>query len=137
MTEQQERAAFEAWLQKCHPGAVGAELIGKEENSPDTYVFSGVNKQWAAWQARAAQAATPAPAPAGWKLVPVEPTPEMLRAAAAEWLKHGEHGAKFPLAQGFESLGICPSQRIEYSRATHVYRAMLAAAYAMTEGGNG
>lgn len=60
---QDERAAFEAWLQKCHPGAVGAELIGKEENASDSYTYFGVNKQWRAWQARAALAATPAPAP--------------------------------------------------------------------------
>ena len=69
-----------------------------------------------------ALAATPAQAQ---QAEPV--TVEMLRAGAAEWVKHGEDAGRYPLAQGFDSPGCCPSQRIEYSRATHVYRAMRAA----------
>jgi hypothetical protein len=57
MNENQEREAFEVWVQASHSGEVGKELIGKEENSPRIYVFSGVNQQWRAWQARAALAA--------------------------------------------------------------------------------
>lgn len=72
--EAQERAAFEAWC-RTRPG------------HPFAGAFTTLMR--AAWNARAAlaqQAATPAPA--GWKLVPIEPTPEMI----AAW-PNGNHGA--------------------------------------------
>jgi hypothetical protein len=116
----QERAAFEAWMADNEVRMHHAHL-NHEEEMREAY-FAGMK------QARAAMAAAPVQAMPGWKLVPVEPTLEMLKAAASEWLKHGEEGARFPLAQGFESPGLCPSQRIEYSRATHVYRAAAPAA---------
>lgn len=56
---------------------------------------------------------------------PAEPTLEMLKAGAAEWLKYGEREACYPLAQGFDKL--TPEDAIRRSRLTHVYRAMLAA----------
>jgi hypothetical protein len=56
---------------------------------------------------------------------PAEPTIEMLKAGAAEWLKYGEREACYPLAQGFDKL--TPEDAIRRSRLTHVYRAMLAA----------
>ncbi len=58
--------------------------------------------------------------------VPADPTLEMLKAGAAEWLKYGEHEARYPLAQGFDKLR--PDDAIHLSRLTHVYRAMLGAA---------
>ncbi len=76
----------------------------------------------AAKSAAAAQAV-----PQGWKLVPCDPTNEMLKAAEAEWLKNGRHDAQFPLAQGFDN-GLPRCWQLELSRATHVYRAMLNAA---------
>ena len=61
-----ERSAFESWWSTPHLWSNGHK-----------------EAQWSAWQARAALAATTAAAPAGWKLVPVEPTAEMLERAGA------------------------------------------------------
>jgi hypothetical protein len=61
----QEREAFEAW----HGG-----------------IYSGLQRgiALAAWQARAALAPAPSATPAGWRLVPIEPTPEMLKSVDGE-----------------------------------------------------
>ena len=66
-----EREAFEQYMR-------GANL---NRTQFDDYVNDYVDGKWEAWQARAALAATPAAAPAGWKLVPMEPTAEMLERA--------------------------------------------------------
>ena len=71
-------------------------------------------------------ASSAAQVPEGWQLVPKRPNQDMLRAAAREWLKYGEHMAMFPLAQNFEHID--PGHQIGLSRATYVYEAMLAAA---------
>ena len=90
-----EREQFEAF-------ASGAGKWPKaiERDSKGEYRLAQTASDWRVWQARAALAASPAPA--GYKLVPVEPTPEML----AAWPAH-RHGA------GHEAA---------------IYRAMLAAA---------
>lgn len=65
---------------------------------------------------------------AGWKLVPVEPTPEMITAGKeAHW--EADDAATRDNA-GFEQFGM------RVKRAAHVYRAMLAAApeYTAQEG---
>lgn len=90
--------------------------------SDSACLLCAYRKQWGFDTAPVEQAAQAVPA------APEQVTVEMLRAGAVEWLKYGEHEAKYPLAQGFESEGKCPLQRIEHSRATHVYRAMRAVA---------
>lgn len=59
MTQDQEREAFEAWVLK--------DLLEEPVHT------SGTDKQWRAWQARAAiaQQAAPAAVPAGWRLVQI------------------------------------------------------------------
>jgi hypothetical protein len=70
-----ERQAFEAWAVKtiCHQSDLQrGELTG--------YRSQELNYLWRGWQA--ARAASPVPA--GWKLVPVEPTSDMLYAMAEQ-----------------------------------------------------
>lgn len=70
-----ERAAFEACL-KSMP-----------EWEPEFEVHRAWVEQfaWFAWQARASQSYGTSGVPEGWKLVPVEPTVEMLSAGAECW----------------------------------------------------
>jgi len=94
-----ERAAFEAWLDLDEDQM--QMLAGRNESGD--YLHATIAIQWEAWQARAravlaaqplheqlremgeAHVAQPAPVPVpvppGWKLVPVEPTVEMVGAA--------------------------------------------------------
>jgi hypothetical protein len=101
-----ERQAFEAWAVKtiCHQSDLQrGELTG--------YRSQELNYLWRGWQA--ARAASPAPA--GWKLVPVEPT-EAMRSAGIE--ANGAHLEKYSEDGIF--------------RTTRIYRAMLAASPAST-----
>jgi hypothetical protein len=67
-----EREAFEAWFKEKSPvGGINAKLAA-----------------WDAWRAALAQAQS---LPDGWKLVPVEPTEEMLNSL---WLELGDHPCK-------------------------------------------
>ena len=73
-----ERAAFEEALVKG-----GWCKKAPARNAEGAYITDVFDSAWFAWQARAAleAGAKPAPAePVGWKLVPVEPTPEMIEA---------------------------------------------------------
>ena len=63
---EQERAEFEKWW-----------------SSPHIWGRGHKEAQWASWQA--ARRAPAAPVPQGWKLVPVEPTEEMLRSMAGQF----------------------------------------------------
>lgn len=105
-----ERAEFEAWAKKrAHPFHDREPLLN--HGAIDRYS----DIAWQAWQARAALASSVAggvDVPAGYKLVPVEPTPEMLVAGAA-----------------------CRTTRDldEDDTLGPEYRAMLAAAHTMTE----
>jgi hypothetical protein len=75
-----ERQAFEAWCAQQYPNTNMARCSDGYAHTaahrvlPITY--ANVQMLWEAWQA--ARAASPVPA--GWKLVPVEPTKEMLAA---------------------------------------------------------
>lgn len=74
-----ERAAFEDWMSE---GGKFPRAI--ERAAGGGYKLMSAASYWEAWKARAALAATPAAdALAGWKLVPMEPTAEMLERAGA------------------------------------------------------
>ncbi|CAB4139132.1 Domain of unknown function DUF551 [uncultured Caudovirales phage] len=74
MDEQQERSAFERWYEgHCLPGE--ADWFRRDPDEPDEYKHGHTSEAWAGWQARAALAAN---VPAGFVLVPVEPTPGMV-----------------------------------------------------------
>lgn len=77
MTEQQEREAFEAWA------ATYSTMSLERDDCPElgTIGYKEIEQEmlWQAWEARAALATKAVPA--GWKLVPVEPTRDMIRAA--------------------------------------------------------
>lgn len=70
MSDITERAAFENWY--LTQGKYSFAPIGSRDCS----------MQWEAWAARALMAREAVEVPPGWKLVPVEPTPEMLEAVA-------------------------------------------------------
>ena len=77
-----ERAAFEAW----HNEYRTQELVRRD----DTYYNTHARCRWEGWQARAIESALQPgwrdiETPQGWKLVPVEPSVEMRR-AAAPWI---------------------------------------------------
>lgn len=76
MTEAEERAAFEARDEFKED-----ELLLQRRETGE-YQYTRIQGQWVGWMARAALS-VPA-APAGYKLVPIEPTPEMLDAAVQE-----------------------------------------------------
>lgn len=70
----QEREAFEAWFKV----AVHDRLC---RNMPDgSYNCPSANAAWQTWQAARSAAQGAVQVPAGWQLVPVEPTLEMLTA---------------------------------------------------------
>lgn len=75
-TEQMEEA-FEAWKRRpCKSGQTVPELLG-----PDLFKIAA--KGWTdGWKDALA---TQPQAPQGWKLVPIEPTNEMLMAVSGEW----------------------------------------------------
>lgn len=79
MTPEQEREAFEAW-------ALGpnAPLLPIEKYMNGEYKETATADAWETWQAARASLAQPASVPAGWKLVPVEPTLAMLDALRAD-----------------------------------------------------
>ena len=71
-----ERERFESWARQrwTHP-----EDFDQRIKAPSKYNNYEVQAAWDAWQERAAQ---PEPSvPDGWKLVPIEPTEEMVNAA--------------------------------------------------------
>lgn len=71
-----ERERFESWARQRW---VHHEDFDQRIKAPSKYNNYEVQAAWEAWQERAAQ---PAPSvPEGWKLVPIEPTPGMMRAA--------------------------------------------------------
>lgn len=94
MDAERERAEFEAWMRREHPG-----VPVRVQNLIGTYSVSSVDAAWDGWLARAAAAPVAVQAgekqgdlsrssgldpsgalvPEGWQLVPIEPTPEMLR----------------------------------------------------------
>lgn len=59
--------------------AIETALLSKLRAEGDGYGEENVylNARWRGWQARAALASAPVAVPDGWKLVPIEPTPEM------------------------------------------------------------
>lgn len=129
--EQRERAAFEAWIESKWPG------FSFEWTPGAGYPAPFVEDKWVAWQARAAQQAPQARAepaasspsqPAGWKLVPVEPTPEMRAAAfnAASELRRERHGPQQGIHPDFEDA--------YWKDHETAWKAMLAAAPALVEG---
>lgn len=63
-----ERAAFETWANNSF------EL---HRHAGTEYSSKVTQCAWAAWEARAALASAPVGIPAGWRLVPITPTPEM------------------------------------------------------------
>ena len=68
-----ERERFEVWARQrwAHP-----EDFDQRIKAPSKYNNYEVQAAWEAWQERAAQ---PAPSvPTGWKLVPIDPTRNML-----------------------------------------------------------
>jgi hypothetical protein len=76
VTEQtDERALFEAWI-----ASVGSAI--HLERTSGIYTNLTIENEWQAWQARATFA-SPA-VPEGYKLVPIEPTPDMIKAGSAE-----------------------------------------------------
>ena len=71
-----ERERFEAW---ARPRWTHPEDLDRRIKAIDKYNSYEVQAAWEAWKERAGQ---PAPsAPEGWKLVPIEPTPGMMRGA--------------------------------------------------------
>ncbi|WP_313117915.1 hypothetical protein [Ectopseudomonas guguanensis] len=72
-----EGAAFEAWY--AQDVGVTAERV-KSWRFGESYreEYEGACSAWKVWQARAS---LPVGVPDGWKLVPVDPTPEMIQAA--------------------------------------------------------
>lgn len=85
-TEQDERKTFEAWAKTQGDKWL---IVGGLQWSAgtDDYASARTNAAWAAWQERAALSTRPAQTeqqpvavPEGWKLVPVQPTAEMLAA---------------------------------------------------------
>lgn len=87
-----ERAAFEAWARKHNSSLSEDEIDQPEDINLDkqagVYIWANAESAWMAWQARAALSAPSHGeqvrhmVPAGWKLVPVEPTREMISAAS-------------------------------------------------------
>ena len=65
-----EREAFEQTLNPC----------SRERNEVGDYVSAAARDAWAGWQARAAWQRSQQSTPAGYVMVPVEPTHEMLEA---------------------------------------------------------
>lgn len=92
---QDERTAFEAWVMQ-HNTAVREDYDDTDENAPEdirldrqggVYIWANAEAAWFAWKARSALDTRPAQTeqqpvavPEGWKLVPVQPTAEMLAA---------------------------------------------------------
>ena len=68
-----EKAAFEAWLVSTSASGHTARF----DVEPGQYLNRWVQAKWVAWQARASLIGQP---PEGWKLVPIEPTDEMIDA---------------------------------------------------------
>lgn len=117
MTEAEERAAFEA--------------EHKNWSLVKTYSLYGLisysepllEERWLAWQARAALSAPPVPAePDGFKLVPIDPTPEMVSAYLDRNDAYWHDCDALPPPPGTWRTGT-PSEATAVS-----YRAMLAAA---------
>lgn len=82
-----ERVAFEAWMHTYDsPPSLEGEVFNDDRyldaDCFGQFVYDDLATQrcWSAWQARAQLAAT-AGVPDGWRLVPVEPTKEMIEAA--------------------------------------------------------
>lgn len=99
----QERELFVALIEK--QGGLVAWMLGWDGNR---FEYPPIQSRWETWQARAALQPAGVAVPEGWKLVPVEPTDEMLQSVTTS--KH-------------EAL------RAEVMRmAGEDYRAMLAAA---------
>lgn len=75
-----ERAAFEAWWRRDVPN--GYHDLACVRNGDGTYAVAKCQAAWEGWQARAASAndtgAEGAAIPAGYALVPIEPTEEMI-----------------------------------------------------------
>ncbi len=72
-----ERKAFEAFYVREVSGCDGQWI---EMNEDGRYLEEHTRRAWVIWKARAGAAASPP----GWRLVPIEPTPEMLRAVDDE-----------------------------------------------------
>ena len=81
-----ERAAFEAdYLRRFNkPGYLGRDPVGFR------YAHYLTQTRWEGWQARAAQSGQRAGVAEGWKLVPKEPTPEIMAGAALAVLNTAE-----------------------------------------------
>jgi hypothetical protein len=118
-----EREAFEAW---CRAGKISVSTFDhlSQAYAPGTYCDSRTWSAWLAWQARAAlpqQAQEPSLPPqgaaSGWKLVPVEPTDDMLSAPFSKAMENCR----------CEECGHSWSRGISMNKAGLVYRAMLAA----------
>lgn len=84
MSEDAERNAFEGL-----PEFVADQALLQRQWDGKSYVYTRVQGMWDGWQAKAAQAETAQAAPAGYALVPVEPTHQMGKAAADAWLDCG------------------------------------------------
>ncbi|WP_439586952.1 hypothetical protein [Hydrogenophaga sp.] len=69
-----ERASFEAWYES-NAMPCEADWFARDPSDPDEYKHADTAAAWEGWRARASL-----PAPTGWQMVPVEPTPEMCRA---------------------------------------------------------
>lgn len=72
--QQSERERFEAWISEDGKWSKAAQRSG------DGYMLAYAQSAWTAWQAgwQARAALSHHSTPQGWKLVPVEPTMEML-----------------------------------------------------------
>lgn len=102
MTDTKEREAFEAWaIGRLNKYGLPYFVFCVKDGE---YADGGAQHAWDGWQARAAQ---PCPVPAGYALVPVEPTEEMIAAASAIF---------------------CSNERAALESRTQIYRKMIAAA---------
>ena len=79
------RNAFEAYFADSRRGKGASKAPTFARLADGTYADDPTQRHWWTWQnaARAALSAPPPVVPAGWRLVPVEPTPEML--VAINW----------------------------------------------------
>lgn len=75
----QERALFEAWRLDKFCG--GTERLKKCSNAPDVYYYTAEQEAWKVWEARAQLPTAGGAVSEGWKLVPINPTDEMVKAA--------------------------------------------------------
>lgn len=82
-----DREAFEAWMREEHPHCNLVGLPGGE------YVWMVARFQWKAWQAARAQA-EPVAVPAGFVLVPIDPSHKKLCKLGHEWACNAEEAAE-------------------------------------------